>query len=284
MRIPKRPYRDGVELSIIGFGGIVVVGMEQKEANRTVAEAIEKGVNYFDVAPTYGDGEAEEKLGPALEPFRAQVFLACKTNRRDREGAQQDLERSLRRLRTNHFDLYQFHGVREMDEVERIFAPGGAAEVVLNAQERGLARFIGFSAHSVQAALAMMDRFAFDSVLFPINLVCYAQGNFGPQVVKRAQEKGVARLALKALAYTTWPEGAVRKYRKCWYRPADDRELARQVLRFTLSEPITAAVSPGEEVLFRLALELASEFTPLTPAEREALLAGTKGLTPIFTA
>lgn len=77
--LAKRPYKDGIALSIIGFGGIVVVGQEQPVANKTVANAVEVGINYFDVAPSYGRGEAEEKLGPALEPFRKSAFLACKT-------------------------------------------------------------------------------------------------------------------------------------------------------------------------------------------------------------
>src|SRR5512138_3719256 len=116
--LPKRRYRDNVDLSIIGFGGIVVMGQEQKDADREVAQAVERGVNYFDVAPQYGNGEAEIKLGPALAPHRKQVFLACKTLQRTAEGARMELERSLQRLRTDHFDLYQFHAVTTMQDVE----------------------------------------------------------------------------------------------------------------------------------------------------------------------
>lgn len=122
--LAKRPYNHDVSLSVIGFGGVVVMGMEQREADRTVSEAIERGVNYFDVAPAYGDGEAEQKPGPALEPYRREVFLACKTGRRDAEGARQELERPLQRLRTDHFDLYQFHTVGSMKDVEQILGPG----------------------------------------------------------------------------------------------------------------------------------------------------------------
>ena len=105
-RLRQRKYgQTGVKLSIIGFGGIVVDGAEQQHANRVVAEAFEKGVNYFDVSPTYGD--AELKLGPALEPYRKKVFLACKTGQRRREGALEELNESLKRLRTDYFDLYQ---------------------------------------------------------------------------------------------------------------------------------------------------------------------------------
>jgi len=281
--ISKRRYAVGVELSILGLGGVVVMGMDQDEANYIVAEAIvERGVNYFDVAPSYGDGEAEEKLGIALEPYRDQVFLACKTTCRDAEGARQELERSLERLHTEYFDLYQFHSVKTIEEVEQIFAPGGAMELFLEAQDEDLVDHIGFSAHTVEAAVAMMDRFDFDSVLFPINFVCYAQGNFGPQVVEKAREKGVARLALKAMAHTVWPKGEGSDYPKSWYKPTIDPWLAQQALRFTLSEDITAAVGPGDERLFRLALDLAEKYEPLTAEERERLWATTEGLLPIF--
>src|SRR4030042_1291283 len=96
-KLPQRAYGDtGQRLSIIGFGGMVVRGVEQEQANRLVAEAIEKGVNYFDVAPSYGD--AEFKLGPALESHRKDVFLACKTTQRTGEGAAGELKESLKRL------------------------------------------------------------------------------------------------------------------------------------------------------------------------------------------
>ena len=282
--LPRRRYRDDVELSIIGFGGIVVVGLEQSEADRLVAASFDRGVNYFDVAPSYWDGEAEIKLGNALTPYRDKVFLASKTTQRDAQGARQELEQSLKRLRTDHFDLYQFHGVTTLKEVEQILGPGGAAETFLKAREQGKARYLGCSAHSVEAALAMLNRFHLDSILFPINFVCFAQGKFGPQVIRNAKDKGVARLALKALAYTPWPKGTNRKtgpYPKCWYQPVDDRKLALEALRFTLSEDITAAIPPGDEKMYQMALELAAQFKPLTPKERKQLLASTAGVEPL---
>jgi predicted aldo/keto reductase-like oxidoreductase len=283
-QLPKRLYKDGVELSVIGLGGIVLVAMEQTDANQVVAEAFDRGVNYYDVAPSYWDGEAEIKLGIALQPYRERVFLACKTEKRDAARAQAALEESLRRARTDHFDLYQFHGVITMDEVEQILAPGGAAEVFLKARERGQVRFLGASCHSIEAAFALMDRFPLDSILFPINYVCYAQGNFGPQVVQHAKGKGVARLALKAMAQRPWAKDEVHTYPKAWYKPLDDAERARQALRFTLSEDITAAIPPGDEKSFRFALDVASAYQPLTLGEREALLAGTAGVEPLFQA
>ncbi|HMA53621.1 MAG TPA: aldo/keto reductase [Acidobacteriota bacterium] len=282
--LAKREYKNGVKLSLIGFGGIVIVGMEQTQADRTVAEAFDRGVNYFDVAPSYFDGEAERKLGPALSPFRARAFLACKTLERDAAGARRELEQSLTRLKTDHFDLYQFHAVSALDDVDKIVAPGGAGETFLKARKEGRVRFLGASAHNAAAAIALMDRFPLDSIMFPVNFVLYQEGRFGPQILEHAKKKGVARLALKSLSYTAWPDGAHAEWPKCWYKPIEDPGLAEQAVRFTLSEDVTAAIPPGEEKLFRMALDCAGRFRPLGPKEREDLLASARGVKPLFRA
>jgi len=282
--IPRRHFKKDIELSIVGFGGIVVVGQEQTEANREVARAVERGVNYFDVAPTYGRGEAEEKLGIALQPYRNKSFLACKTQKRDAAGVRQELENSLKVLNTDHFDLYQLHAMSKMDDVDTVLGKGGALETFLKAREEGKVRFLGFSAHNEEVALRLLDKFPFDSVLFPINYVCIAQGNFGPRLLAKAKEKNVARLALKALAYTSWTNRQERaKNPKCWYQPINDLEHARQALRFTLSEDITAAIPPGDEKVYRIAETLAAQFTPMSADEKQAMLAFSKDVTPIFS-
>lgn len=282
--IPKRRYRDGVNLSVVGYGGIVVVGQEQEAANRSVAAAFERGVNYFDVAPSYGDGEAEEKLGIALKPLRNKSFLACKTQARDAEGARKEFEQSLARLHTDYFDLYQHHAVTKMDDVEAILAPGGALEFFREQQEKGHIRYLGFSAHSEEAAVALMDAYDYDSILFPVNYVCWESGSFGPRVLEKAREKGVSQLALKALAYTPWENWNARTYTKCWYEPIDERDLALRALRFTLGEGVTAAIPPGDERIFELALDLASEgIEPLPAGDRRALLASAEKVKPIFS-
>jgi aryl-alcohol dehydrogenase-like predicted oxidoreductase len=263
----------------------VVCLLDQKEADRLVSVSFDRGVNYYDVAPSYFEGEAETKLGIALKPYRSKVFLACKTQKRDAAGARQELEQSLRRLHTDHFDLYQFHAVTKMDEVEQIFAPGGAAETFQQAREQGKVRYIGCSAHSEEAAIAMMDRMPLDSILFPINYVCYSSGDFGPRVVQHAKQKGVARLALKAMAHKPWATQAERKaHPKTWYEPVEDREAARKALYFTLSEDITAAIPPGDEKLYQVALDLAGDFRPMSVEDRESLLATARKTEPIFKA
>jgi len=268
-------------LTIVGFGGIVVMNEEPEDAKRIVARAVEeRGINYFDVAPSYGN--AEERLGPALEPYRDSVFLACKTGRRDAKGAEEELHQSLKLLRTDHFDLYQLHGVSSMEDVEKIMSPGGALETFANAREQGLTRYLGFSAHSEEAAIALMDQFEFDTILFPFNWVCWHQGNFGPRVLEKAQEKGLGVLALKSLAKRRWKENEERKWNKTWYSPVDTPEEASLALRFTLSKPITAAVCPSHAELLWWECDAADRFTPLSEEEAVEVAERSAGLEPIF--
>jgi aryl-alcohol dehydrogenase-like predicted oxidoreductase len=286
--LPRRPYKNGIELSIIAMGGIVVCGLSQERASRRVAEAYDRGLNYFDCAPSYFDGEAESKLGEALKPYRSKVFLAEKTGRRDAKGAREELERTLQRFHTDHVDLYQFHAVSSMDDVDKILARAGAAETFLAAKKEGKVRHLGFSAHNAPAALRLMDALALDSVMFPVNVNAWENGGFGPQILDKAKSKGMARLALKALAFGKWPSSikeSDRKYPKCWYQPIDDREMARLALRFTLNQDITAAVPPGDERIFDLALDLASAPLPqLTAVELTGLKTKISSLEPVFRA
>ena len=269
------------QLSIIGLGGILVSNVDQSEADLRVRSAFDQGINYFDVAPAYGD--AEERLGPALEGIRNQVFLACKTTDRSEKGAQKELHRSLKRLKTDHFDLYQLHAMTTQQDLDEVMKLGGALDAFIKARDQGVIRYIGFSAHSAEVAEKLMDQFDFDSVLFPINWVNYFQENFGPDVVKKAEKKNIGRLALKAMARSKWDEGSNRsQFPKCWYMPVESEEEARLALRFTLSQPITAAIPPGELKFFDWATKIASDFKPLTDLEVQELKKRSKGLKAIF--
>jgi len=279
--IPRRVLGNtGDKLSVIGFGGIMLNDNPQDFANELVAKAYELGVNYYDVAPTYGN--AEERLGPALKPYRENSFLACKTNRRDQEGAQQDLENSLRNLQTDRFDLYQLHALSSVEDVEKVFAPGGAMEVFEKAKRDGKVRHVGFSAHSVDAALLAMERYDFDSILFPINFACWNAGNFGPQVYAEAEKRGMGVLALKAMALTRLDEGEKKIYKNVWYRPILDEEIMKMALKYTLSKNITAAIPPGKNTLFLKALEFMNDFGEITTRETARLQELSNVTKPIF--
>jgi aryl-alcohol dehydrogenase-like predicted oxidoreductase len=281
-KIEKRSLGNtGVMLSAIGFGGIVVRDATTEQAAARVKEAIDYGINYFDVAPTYGN--AEEMLGPALEPYRKDVFLACKTGKRTRDEAREELEESLLKLRTDHFDLYQLHAVTKMDDVETIFSKNGAIQTFLKAREEGLVKYLGFSAHSVEAATALMERFDFDTIMFPFNYACWYNGDFGPQVMEMAKQKKMGILALKAMAERRWEEGEERTSEKTWYLPLQNEEDALKGLRFTLSHPVTSAIPPGDEALFSMALRLAKDIRPMKNSEIREIKERAMRTEPLFS-
>jgi predicted aldo/keto reductase-like oxidoreductase len=280
--IPKRTLgKTGENLSIIGFGGIMLNDNTQEYANDFVARAFDAGINYFDISPEYGN--AQEKLGLALRSYRNKCFLACKTQKRDAVEAEKQLNESLKAFNTDHFDLYQLHALSSVEEVEKAFAPGGAMEVFIRAREQGKVRFLGFSAHNVEAALLALKKFEFDTILFPINFNCWNNGDFGPQVYEVARSRGMGILALKAMALTTLGEGEKKLYKNVWYRPIQDDEIARLALRFTLSKELTAAIPPGDEVFFWKAVEVARDFKPINPGESEKLAKLATGHQPVFS-
>jgi aryl-alcohol dehydrogenase-like predicted oxidoreductase len=286
MTLIRRPLGNtGFKLSIVGLGGIVVMDNPPKKAANIVARAVDAGVNYFDVAPMYGD--AEMVLGPALKPYREQSFLACKTFERSASGAAKELNRSLKRLKTDHVDLYQLHALSDVEEdVKTALGSGGAMGAILKARDAGKVRLIGFSAHSVEAALYAMDNFPFDTIMFPVNCVCHYQGGFVEPILKKAKAKNVAVLALKAVAESPWPEDIAKNKRlsKVWYKPLTDQAKLELALRWTLSQKqVVATVATGNEEIYWKVLAAAERFKPLTKSQMQKVKAMTEGVTPLFT-
>jgi aryl-alcohol dehydrogenase-like predicted oxidoreductase len=280
--IPKRPLgKTGEHLTIFGFGGTAVMAVEQAAANDLVAETFDRGVNYYDVSPTYGN--AEERLGPALEPFRKRCFLSSKTDFRDRAGAAADLYKSLKTLRTDHFDLYQHHAVTPADW-ERIVGPAGAMEAFVAARAAGKTRFLGISTHSVEVAAAAIALGELDTIMFPINYVLSARSSFGPQVIEQARKQGMGVLAIKAMARGKYPANLPEGQRtpKCWYEPTTRAEEAALAYRWTLSQPVTSAIPPGNPDWYAMALGVAQDFRPITAAETTQLLKHLPGADPLF--
>jgi len=284
--VERRRYgRTDERLSIIGFGGILVMNTTPQEAADFVAKAVDRGVNYFDVAPSYGN--AQDCSGPALTPHRQKCFLACKTLKRDAAGAKEELEASLKTLQTDHFDLYQLHALTKVAELEQVFALGGAVGTLLKAKKEGKIRHIGFSARDERAALAAQERFDFDSILFPLGFPTWIKGQFGPAVHRKAKDAGRGILALKAMAHQKWPEKSKpedRRWKKAWYEPFDDIDKVALGLRFTLHLPVTAMLTPGQWELFKMALDLAQAgaLTPLNDNERKLAEEVASKSDPIF--
>jgi aryl-alcohol dehydrogenase-like predicted oxidoreductase len=271
--LPRRPLgRLGVKLSTVGFPGLSLVHYDQSQCTNGLHKAFERGVNYFDVAPAYGNGEAETKMGIGLVGLdRSRYFLACKTKMRDKDGARQELERSLKLLKTDHFDLYQMHHLVKPEDVRRALGPGGALETFLKAREEGKVKYLGLSAHSTKAALEALKGFHFDTVMFPINFVEYYLRDFGKEVLGLADERGTAVLAIKPMSRGLWPEGA-KPARKWWYRSVEEEREVSLAWRFTLSQKgVVAGIPPSFLDLLDKAIVAAGSYRPPTEAELEEL-------------
>ena len=150
--VPRRVLgRTGMKISVVGFPGLALTKIDQEQCTAALHKAFDRGLNYYDVAPNYGNGDAEIKMGVGLRGLdRSQYFLSCKTHKRDKAGAQMELDRSLERLKTDHFDLYQLHHLVTPGEVKQAFGAEGAMEAVLKAKEQGKLRsaasFFGYRA------------------------------------------------------------------------------------------------------------------------------------------
>jgi predicted aldo/keto reductase-like oxidoreductase len=269
--------RTGRKVSIVGFPGLALVHYEQDRCTAAIHDAFERGVNYFDVAPAYGKGDAEIKMGIGLQGIdRRRIFLACKTKMRDKEGARKELETSLKRLKTDHFDLYQMHHIRTPEEVKQALGPGGAIETLLEAKQQGKVRYLGFSAHTTKGALEAMNGFRFDTVMFPINFIEYFfieyfQMDFGKPILELAKKQGAAVLAIKPMCGGSWAEGAERT-RRNWYRPLEDEREIDMALRFTLSQkPVAAGIPPAFLDLLDKAIPVAQSYRPITKAETQVV-------------
>jgi predicted aldo/keto reductase-like oxidoreductase len=280
--MPRRKLgKTELKVSVIAFPGLSLSRASQEEANKAVRAAIDKGVNYFDVAPAYGD--AEVKLGIALQGIdRSKLVLSCKTKARDKAAAQRELEQSLKRLKTDYVDVYQMHILQTREEVKRALGTGGAIEVFTQAKKEGKTKYLGITAHTTRAALDAIAGFDFDTVMFPINFIEYYQFGFGKDVLAAAKKKGMGVMGMKTMCGGQWPRGTQRT-RNNFYRPLEDPEIVNLAVRWTLSqEQVAAAVPPGFIDLFEKAAPVGPVYKPITETETVKLQEFAKASIPQF--
>ena len=279
--------KTGYNISAVAYGGIVsaarydstvMPGDGQAASDEYVRFAIERGVNYFDVAPSYGD--AEDRLGPSLQPYRKQVWLACKTGQRRRAEAEAEMRRSLQRLRTDYFDSYQLHALSTMEDLDIAFGPGGVMELMRDMREQGLARKIGFTAHTEAVALKALSMYDFDTVLFPYNWHMNMAHGMGSALIEACRAKGVGALCMKSMIDRKWDPGEreTSKYPKSWCKPLDadaDGEVLIAAMKYALSLGVDTLIPPGNFDHFRFAVEHIDEAVdhPLTDDDKALLAA-----------
>ena len=201
--IPKRAFgKTGEKLTIIGQAGGRFPLCSVEEAKAVTLRAYELGINYFDCARIYWDGKSEEVYGAVLPPFRKHIFLTTKSPERSRAGAEADLEKSLSALKTDYVDLWQIHQGSTMEEVQQIFAPGGAIEAFEAAKKAGKCRFIGFTGHhDPEVHLAMLKNYQkYDTILMPLNPADPSYLSFEKMVLPVAVERGMGIQAMKSTA------------------------------------------------------------------------------------
>lgn len=265
--IPMRDFaRSGARVSALGMGGHHLGEVEdQPTAVRMVHEAIDAGINFFDNCWEYHRGKSEDWLGAGLAGKRQQVFLMTKvcTHGRDKDLAMRMLEQSLRRLRTDHLDLWQIHGVTFDNDADLFIRPRGAAEALEQAKKEGKVRFVGFTGHKDPGIHMSMLKtgFKFDSVQMPLNPFDASFRSFKDLVLPEAQRRNMAVLGMKCFGGTADP------IKKGVLTPAE-------ALRYAMSIPgvtVTIAGMDKPEVL-RQNLDIARNFKPLTAQEMAALV------------
>ena len=284
----RRFGRTGHMSTVAIFGAFALSNFdaEQQDLADDVMEiVIEAGVNHIDVAPSYG--QAEARLGPWLARERDRFFLGCKTTERTRAGAAAELRQSLEKLRVDYFDLYQLHAVTTMGELDAVTGPGGALEAIREAQAAGLTRHIGITGHGVDIAqilLQALERFDFDSVLFPINFIQYANQEYRASanaLLDLCRERDVGTMIIKAVA--RGPYGEKEPTHNTWYEPFTDPEIIQDAVNFVLSQDVTGICTPGDARLLPDVLTACEHFLPLGPDQQEALIAAGANYEPLFT-
>jgi aryl-alcohol dehydrogenase-like predicted oxidoreductase len=280
----RRFGRTGHMSTVAIFGAAALWDATQAEADAAMEQAIAAGVNHIDVAPSYGS--AEERLGPWLAKERDRFFLGCKTTERTKAGAAAELRSSLERLRVDTFDLYQLHAITSREELDQVTRPGGALEAAIDARAEGLTRFIGITGHGADAPAIFLEalrRFDFDSVLFPINFVLYANPAYrrnAEELLRECRTRDVGVMIIKAIARGLW--GDRPKTYNTWYEPFDDMDHIQRAVDFALSQGGTGLCTAGDTTLLPLFLKACERFTPMSADEQEALIASAVEYEPLF--
>lgn len=270
----RRFGRTGHESTIAIFGAAAFWEIEQKEADRVMEMVMEAGINHIDIAPSYG--QAELRVGPWLKSERGRFFLGCKTMERTREGAWREMHESLERLNTDSFDLYQCHAVNTFDDLDALFAKGGAMEAMIKAREQGLTKYIGITGHGVDVpriCLEALRRFDFDSVLIPMNFVQMAMPEFrqaAEELVATCKTKDVGTMIIKSITKGPW--GEKPKTATTWYEPFDKMDEIQRGVNFVLSHDVTGICTAGDTRILPMVIQACENFTPLNEQEREDMI------------
>lgn len=261
--------------SVLLYGAAALGEVDQDTADRSIQQALDAGINHFDVAASYGD--AEERLGPWIPRIRDDIFLATKTGERDADAAWREINRSLERLQTDHVDLIQLHAIGDVDDLDRATRPGGSLEAALRAVEEGLAGAVGITGHGHDAPathLEALRRHPFATVLSPMNLVLSRDPAYRAAydaLVEEVTRQDVALMLIKTVARQNWPGPDGRRRYATWYEPLDDPRTITAAVSWALALPVVAGIAtPGDVGLLGMVIE--AEANRIDPDEAAQVL------------
>ncbi|TLS52846.1 aldo/keto reductase [Paenibacillus antri] len=285
--IPRRPLgRIPFESSVVMFGAASLGNVTQDEADASIRYALERGVNHFDTAASYG--HAEERMGPIISEVRDEIFLATKTGERSKEKAKAEIYRSLERMRVDSVDLLQLHAVGTIAELDSCTTKGGALEAAIEAKEEGVVKHIGITGHGHEAPIAHLEalrRYPFETVLLPLNHYMYTMPEYREAfdaLMEEAVNREVAVRVIKAIAKAPWGERRQRPY-ATWYEPFDRQDAIDACVHFVLKFPNVAGfASAGDVHLFPKIVEAVERFGSMTDEEADRILSSVGGYTSVF--
>lgn len=277
-RLGRTEHRSSVAI----LGGAAFAQATPEQTEKSFEEALRRGVNHLDVAPSYGDAEAN--LGPLLPHHRDHLFVACKTHRRNAEGVRAQLVDSLRTLQVDRFDLYQVHGVTDLDDLD---SRADAIETVLAARDEGLTRFVGITGHDLgtaRAQLAALERWDLDTVMFPLSPRLWSEERYREDVqalLARCRTHDVGVQVIKAVSWRPW--GARERPLDTWYEPHVDPATIRRGVDFVLSTPgVHCLATPGDRRLLDDVLAAADKPGFVSASRRQAMVQEAAGEPLIF--
>jgi len=267
----RRLGRLGHQSSVLIYGAAALGEVTQEVADASVQEALDGGINHFDVAASYG--EAELRLGPWMPEIRERIFLATKTGERGEEAAWAQVNASLERLQTDRVDLLQLHSIGDRDELDRATGPDGALHAAVRAQEEGLVGAVGITGHGPDAAathLEALRRHPFATVLTPLNPVLWREPRFRADytaLVEEVTRQDVGLMTIKSVARRNWPDPDRSDY-ATWYEPYTDADRIRSAVSWVLAhEEVTGLATAGDVRLLRFILEAERDRAPVAVAE-----------------
>jgi aryl-alcohol dehydrogenase-like predicted oxidoreductase len=261
--------------SVLLYGAAALASVEQEVADRSILEALDAGINHFDVAASYGD--AELRLGPWMPRIRDRIFLATKTGERSREAAWSQINASLERLQTERLDLLQLHAVGDLEDLDRAVGPGGALEAATRAVDEGIVDAVGITGHGSEAPavhLEALRRFPFATVLTPLNPVLWRDAAYRASYEALAEEvhrQDAGLMIIKTISRRNWPDGPEGAPYTTWYEPLDGKERIRAAVSWVLAhKEITGLATAGDIRL--LGATIAAEENRISAEEAEAVL------------